>query len=380
MGYNYRAEYPILNCFGDAFSDRKLRGLQIPVVSNVTQSEQDWDTEPPANIDDVDLSDTATDPITPKPSTIFTQATLQILLLQVFRPRLEVIQYSNSIRGEHSYDDALRVGAELSKACRDNKNFISRANLTRESEARVTQLNINLFDLSIRLFLLILHRPFASKGMEDPHFYFSRKICLETAVTMLNYPSSESPTTNRVVDNIIRDDYAQFKIVNGGFLKGIIVYAAVVIFQELHTQLEEEGPSFTQETKASRETLKQCLRDTMDLTVDRITTGENNVMGHLLLSVFLAQVEATEEGICPELVILETAKKKLLFCYDLLSARMVGIHDLIPVDTDPSGVFQDSGSPQDFGKDFTFQEWSIDQDIQGSWLQSACEDGVWWHW
>ena len=216
--------------------------------------------------------------------------------------------------------------------------------------------------------------------MEDPHFYFSRKICLETAVTMLNYPSSESPTTNRVVDNIIRDDYAQFKIVNGGFLKGIIVYAAVVIFQELHTQLEEEGPSFTQETKANRETLKQCLRDTMDLTVDRITTGENNVMGYLLLSVFLAQVEATEEGICPELVILETAKKKLLFCYDLLSARMVGIHDLIPVDTDSSGVFQDSGSPQDFGKDFTFQEWSIDQDIQGSWLQSACEDGVWWHW
>ncbi|KIN05350.1 hypothetical protein OIDMADRAFT_51161 [Oidiodendron maius Zn] len=330
--------------------------IQSSIVSGMSFliSGQDWDTEPPANVDDIDISDTTTDPITPKPSTIFTQATFQIHLLQVFRPRLEAIQYSNRIRGEHSYDDALRVGAELSKACRDNKKFISRVNRTRESEVRVTQLNINLFDLSICLFLLILHSPFASKGMEDPHFYFSRKICLETALTMLNYPSSESPTTNQVVDNIFRDDYAQFKIVNGGFLKGIIVYATVAIFQGLSTQLEED--------------------------VDRITMEENNVMGRLLLSVFLAQVEATEEGVNPELVILETAKKKLLLCYDLLSARMVGIHDLIPVDTDPSGVPQDCGSPQDFSKDFTFQEWSIDQDIQGSWLQSACKDGVWWHW
>lgn len=291
-----------------------------------------------------------------------------------------MIQYLNSIRNESSYDDALRVGAELSKACRDNKTFIARVNQIREPEARVTQLTINLFDLSIRLFLLLVHRPFAAKGMKDPHFYFSRKVCLETALTILNYPSAESPTTNQMVNNMMRDDYAQLKIVSGSFFKGPIVHAAIIIFQELYTQIEEEGPTFTQETKASRETLKQCLRDIIDLSVDRITVGENNVKGHLFIAIVLAQIDAMEEGINPEPVVLETAKKSLLICYDLLSTRIAGINGSQPLDTTSSGVLQDFGGSQDFGMDFMMQDWSMDQDIQASWLQSRDEDGVWWHW
>ena len=164
------------------------------------------------------------------------------MLLQVLRPQLEVIQYLNSIQNEPSYDDALRVGAVLSKnACRENQTFILRVNQTREPEARVPQLSINMFDFSIRLFLLLVHHSFAAKGMMDPHFYFSRKICLETAVTILNYPSPESPPTNQTVDNPIRDDYTQHKLVSGSFFKDLIAHAVIIIFQELYTQLEEEG-------------------------------------------------------------------------------------------------------------------------------------------
>ena len=202
--------------------------------------------------------------------------------------------------------------------------------------------------------------------MKDPHFYFSREICLETAVTILNYPSSEFPTTNQVLDNMIRDDYAQLKIVSGSFFKSFILYLVMKIFQELYTQIEEEGPTFTHETNASRETLKQCLRDIIDLSVDRITVGENNVKGHLFISVVLAQVEAMEEGINPEPVVLESAKKSSLFCYDLLSTSIAKVKSSLPINASSSGVFQDFRGLQDFGMDFTMQDWSMDQDIQGS--------------
>ncbi|TAQ89012.1 hypothetical protein B7494_g2675 [Chlorociboria aeruginascens] len=358
--------------------------LELNIQSSINSGmpflipEQDWDTAPPANLDDIDISETTVDTVSPKPSTVFTQTSLQIILLQVLRPRLEVIRYANGIRSEPSYDDALRIGAELSKACRDSKSFMLR--IIREPEARVTQLNINLLDLSIRLFLLILHRPFAAKGMKDPHFYFSRKICLETAVTMLNYPSSRSPTTNEMDGNVIRDDYTQLKIVSGGFFKGVAIYAVLTIFQELYTQLEEEGPAFTEEVQTSREPLKQCLRDIKNLIVDRITTGENNIMGHMLLSVVLAQIEATEEGINPEPVVLESAKNSVSLCYELLKARICGTNNTLPVDTGSSSHPQDLGDSQDFGMDFTLQDWSMHQHIHEPWLQFSCEDGGWWHW
>lgn len=347
------------------------------IVANIWQSEQEWDTAPPANIDDTDISEATNDPVTPKPSSDFTQTSLQIMLLRSIGPRLEFIRYSNSIHNETSYDDALRVGAELIKACRDNKTFIFKVNQSREPQDRVTQLNINMIDFSVRLVLLLLHRPFAAKGMKDPRFYYSRKICLESAVTILNYPSSESPPTNQSADNMFRDDYTQFKVVSGVF-KGTIIYAGTIIFHELYTQLEEEGPAMAQETKGSRESLKKCLRDLLDLAVDRVTMGENNVMVRLFLSITLALLDAVEEGIDPEQVALEAAKTSSLLCYDLISARITEANGSLPVETGSPDVLGGFGGPLDFGMDFTMQGLG-DQDMQGSWLQFACDDGVLWH-
>lgn len=346
-------------------------------MANIWQSEQEWDTAPPANIDDIEISEATSDPVTPKPSSVFTQTSLQIMLLQAIGPRLEFIRCSNSIRNEPSYDDILRIGAGLMKALRDNKTFILKVNQSLQSQGRVTQLNINMVDRPLRLALLLLHRPFAAKGIKDPRFYYSRKICLESAVTIINYPSSEHPLANQSVDNIYRDDYAQLKVV-GGCFKSIITYTSTIIFHELHAQLKEEGPAFAQETKGSRESLKQCLLGLLDLSVDRVSTDENNAMIRLLLVITLSLLDATEKGIDPEPVVLEAAKKSSLLCYDLMSARIAGANASLPVETGSHNVLENFGDPLDFGMDFTMHNFG-DQDIQGSWLRFACDDGVLWH-
>ncbi|KFY48463.1 hypothetical protein V495_01277 [Pseudogymnoascus sp. VKM F-4514 (FW-929)] len=340
-------------------------------------SEQEWDTAPPANIDDADINEATVDPVTPKPSSVFTETSLQIMLLQSIGPRLEFIRYSNNIQNETSYDDILRVGAELIKVCRDNKAFILRVNQLREPQDKVTQFNINMADFSIRLVLLLLHRPFASKGMKDPRFYYSRKICLESALTILNYPSSEYAPINQAPDNMLRDDYTQFKVVSGNF-KSIIIYMGTIIFHEVHTQLEEEGPAIARETNDSRETLKKSLRDLRDLAEDRVNMGENNIMIRLFLSITLALIGAIEEGRDPEPAALDAARKNSQFCYELMSARNTAASGSLPVETGAPDMLAGFGGPLDFGIDFTVDGLD-DQEFQRSWFQFACNDGMVWN-
>ncbi len=338
-----------------------------------------FDTDPPANIDDVDITETMLGSVTPKPNTTFTQCSIQIALLKSFPIRLEVVRFSNNLRHEPSYDEVLRVGAALSKACKDNNAFISRANQSLRPQDRVTQLQRNLLDLSIRRFLLLVHRPYAAKAQKDPHYYFSRKVSLDTAVTLLKYPCSDYPTNEETSNNDIRDDYAQLKRVNGGFFKSVMVHVAMVIFAELYTQLEEET-TFTEHSKSGRESLKQCLRDIIILSRERIAAGENNVKGNLFISVVLAQLEAMEDGLDSERIVLDAATKSADRCYDLLVSRTsAGINVPLRPDNISMNGIPGFGGVQDLGMDFTMQDWSMDQDNLDGWFKSGFEDGVWWH-
>ena len=63
--------------------------------------------------------------------------------------------------------------------------------------------------------------------------------------------------------------------------------------------------------------------------------GENNIRGHLFISIVLAQVGAIEEGIDPGPAVIESAKKSAMVCYDLLRGEFLGVkvhhHLQIPI-------------------------------------------------
>jgi hypothetical protein len=335
----------------------------------------DFDTQPPANIDDVDISDNTIGAVSSKPSSTITQCSLQIALLKSFPIRLEVVRLSNSLRNEPSYEDVLRIGMELAKACKENETFVSTANKSLPAETRVSQHHINLLDLSIRRFILLVHRPFAAKGLKDPHYYFSRKVCLDTALKMLRYPCSKYPKSDQMVNSGLLDDYAQLRLVGGGFFKSLMVHVAMVIFSELYTQLDEDS-TVAEHDKATRQSLKQSLRDIIDLAAERISAGENNVKGHLFMSVVLAQLEAIEAGVDAERAVLDAASKSADLCYNLLVARISADMD-IPTEGSMNEIL-DFGGVQDFGMDFAMQDWSVDQESRDALFKSGFEDSVWW--
>ncbi|CZR68899.1 uncharacterized protein PAC_18800 [Phialocephala subalpina] len=285
---------------------------------------QDFDTEPPSNLDDADLDENMTWAPEPKPMNVYTQTSLQILLHQSVETRLNVVYLANNFRSEPSYEEVLSIGSTLTKALREHHNFINTVNTSsmqdpQSSRPYVPRMYRNMLDLWIRRFLLALHRPFAARAQTDLRFYFSRKVCLDCAMTMLNYPTSDPGDSS--IEPGKQDDYTRLRAMSGGFQKGLLVHAAMVVFAELLAQFDEEG-TFTEQSRAAREPLKQALRDIVDLSALRISQAENNIKGHLFISVVLAQVEAMELGIPAEKMVMDAARNSAELCMGLLAKRI----------------------------------------------------------
>jgi len=223
------------------------------------------------------------------------------------------------------------------------------------------------------------------RAQHDPRYYFSRKVVLDCAMTLMNYPTKEDGTRQSLKDSP-KDDFTCLKICSGGFGKGVIVHCSTVIFFELLKQLEEQAP-FVEQSKAVREPLKQVLRDTIELAAERISIAENNVKGHLFISAVLGQIEAIEQGKSPELGALEGARKSGRICYELLSARVpppVGTGEKVSQEAAVlnSGVpgvmgWQEGGAAAS-AVDFNIQDWALDFDVPDGWLFAGWEEEKCW--
>jgi hypothetical protein len=351
-------------------------------------STDDFDTLPPANIDDSEIDETTKVAPASKKSTEFTDTSIQITLLKSLPIRLKTIKLINGFRSELSYEETLRLGTGLISACKETSQFLSQSNSppssTSYTEHKPTTLQSILLDISIRRFILALHRPFAIKARTDQRYYFSRKLSLDTAMNIL-YLLSSAPNPNTSLlggipspisqsspsnTNKGQDELTRLKLCGGTFFKEVILHAAVIILFELIVRIEEEGVGgskalggmggsvFASRTKASREPLRQAIRDLVELCAERIRLGENNVKGHLFMSIALGQIEAMEEGRSVEQGIIEAARVSARVCNAILRARMDerNMNGPIPAvldDFQVNGGNAEGGMEQDLGFDFT---------------------------
>lgn len=277
-------------------------------------SRQDFDCEPPSNVDDWQIDEGIKVPLVPKPIDTFTQTSIQILLLRSLPIRLEIAKLINDFRSDATYDETIRLGTELASLNRSNCLLV---NAFSPNEEKPTAFQTKTFNLFTQRFLLALHFPFAIKAKTNLNYYFSRKICLDSSLSLLSY----SPPPNRLGTQIC-DDYAQTIVLGGGPFRNILLHAAIAICLELITQLQEDPPSFTSASHSlSRKELHKAIEDYIDLTARRIQAGETNVKSYMLCSCILAQIDAMEAGIPAEKGMIAAVKTSLEFCYRLLKAN-----------------------------------------------------------
>jgi hypothetical protein len=270
-------------------------------------SMNDFDTEPPANMNDSDISqETKTVPVSHN-LTIFTQTSLQIIMLQSLRIRLQIASIVTNFQAELSYNEVLRLHSEITSAYRKEQSL----KIISDNQS-LTLFQRNYLDFILRRPLISLHEPWAAKARTNPRYYFSRKVCIDACHAIASF----SPSAY----------YLRLLTIGKGIWLQIDSLPSSIIALKLIMQFEEETlnpPTVVEAARAkvTREPLIQALRDAASLKVERLKAGEMSVKGHLFSSMMLGQIEATERGGDIERGIAEAAMRSLRESHAILKDR-----------------------------------------------------------
>lgn len=259
-----------------------------------------------------------------------------LLLFDSLPTRLRVVQLLSGRSSELSYEKCLDLSAKIVEACS------SLSVLNPETHQDIPPFHRSFADYLIRRFLLYLHGPFSCNAGISPMFSYSRKVCVDAAMTIMSPEQDEA--------------FARLMLTSGGIFKTGIRYAGVTIGVELIAQCRALLSDLTLSRNAEyRDVLKREVKRLIQLSEERIRHGESNVKNHTFLSMILAEAESIEQNTPTELAIAQSARDSLFVCHELLLAQQ-----------DSTPTSQTLGV--DFGTDFTDYgfNFNVDDFLQGS--------------
>ncbi|KAI0387465.1 hypothetical protein F5Y04DRAFT_4916 [Hypomontagnella monticulosa] len=266
----------------------------------------DFDTEAPSNNSDDELDESTTTLRSHSRST-YTTTSIQLTLLDLLPTRLRILQLLNGLHSELSYLDALALSSQLTDQYRACLN-----SMKENEKSGITAFHRNLLDYLVRRFLIPLHCPFAGEARTNPLFYYSLKVSLDSAMTIISPEPDEG--------------FSRLMAIGGGMFREGLRYAMTVLTRELVVQVEAQRVDGTLRRNSQYvELLKKNVSDMVSLSLERIRQGETNVKGPMFLSMIMAHVEAVEEGVSGELKLAQSARETLDLCYNILRARAGGV-------------------------------------------------------
>ncbi len=204
-------------------------------------SPDDYDTRPPANFNDDQLAEqhgSRSSPPIPKPLTSFTQTSVQIALLKSFPLRLVITRHNNDFRSASSYDETLRMSSELTAAC---TSLTAMLQSYRPDDGmgrrRPTAFQLDFAThLTYRIFLT-LHQAWLAVSRNDPRYYYSRKVSVETALRLYRgWDPMKAPSEGTAG----LDDFSRLSISAAGGFRTVPLQCYGTLGVELLWQGEEE--------------------------------------------------------------------------------------------------------------------------------------------
>jgi hypothetical protein len=310
--------------FSDIESRRRLWAtlLELEVQSSMdcgglpSIDSDDYDCALPSNIDDVSLEAgrPAGNAVASKPMDQFTQSSIQILLMKTIPVRFKIARFINSFRSENSFEKALILSAELSAALKSCSVLIEAYCM---SSTPPTAFQTKLFNLLVQRFFLDLHHPFAVKAMSNPVYYYSRKVCLETSLSLFSHSAQSDD-----------DDFHRLRLCSIGPFRDVYTQSALYMCGELTDQLEADRPFPTNpgSTFVWKE-MRKAIDKYLELAAARIDAGEKSIKCYVLVSCLLAQADAIQVGAPVKQRISLALKKSLghvLFASEVTSTRRAG--------------------------------------------------------
>lgn len=275
--------------------------LEINLQSSLTAggppllSLEDFDTEPPGNFDDDQLT---TEGPAQKPELEFTQVSIAIALRKTFPIRLAIVKLLNnlSFQSTRTYEETLHLDAELKAAYKVLRQTLQ--GFQPSASRKPSQFELRVVDLLMHRYHSALHIPCLGLALHDTAHAFSRKVVVETSLKIWS-AASPSPSLGVVpssgnMDPSDRDDLARLMRCGSGFFRTVAFQASLLIAMELVSQLQEEdslGPA------PLRPDLLSVLENAKSWCLQCIKAGETNIKGYLLVSLVAARILGLIQGL-----------------------------------------------------------------------------------
>ncbi|GKZ21258.1 hypothetical protein AbraIFM66951_011651 [Aspergillus brasiliensis] len=272
-----------------------------------------FDTKPPSNLNDADINPDLKQPPTSQPSTTHTDTSLQLLLHDSFTLRAETIQLIHS-PDRIPYQKALDLAIKLRTTCHTITKFFQSTNATTSiSTSTSTQLPTTPFHQSYLLttlnrYILHLHLPFARIALTTPQYHYSRKLCLESALTVASFAPTTTTHPPIPLHDDVDDNDTYFPLLTmtaRGPLRGPLNLDIIcTLALELITQIEEEEPP-NNNRKNPLNTLTSTIRAPILQTLENLSLQSANVLRlhgkspalkrYIISEALVAQIRALED-------------------------------------------------------------------------------------
>ncbi|GFG08324.1 hypothetical protein IFM61392_05307 [Aspergillus lentulus] len=300
------------------------------------------DFELPLNVPDESFDqNTETEP-TSKPLDDLSHTSIQIFLMESFPVRLEIARMVNCPRREIPYQRLLQLSSRLSAHCRSTQARLNVGN----NKAQSQKFPVRLLNMFMYRYLLALHVPFALKASTDPTLYFSRKVSLEVALSLLDHPTGPD-----------EDDYVRAMIIGSGVMSSSLNLAILVVSAELLDMLENEMSALTPISNAmNRQPLRKILDENIQLISRRISQGQPDIQVSMLFAGLTAQIDAAQAGQPTDDAIIDAFHRCLSENFNTLKTRMLDHQVLDPILESPTGCFDLLNTAWDSGP---LPEWML---------------------
>ncbi|KFX94872.1 hypothetical protein O988_06103 [Pseudogymnoascus sp. VKM F-3808] len=320
----------------------------------------DFSTRPPGNFEDEQL---ANDDATPAPDIEFTQISVAIALRATFPLRLAIANFLNNFGAHGTYDETLRLDAELRTTYRTLCQ-------TMQAYTSATGTTPSRFALRVADFLMLryqsaLHVPFFGPSLKMAAYAYSRTVVVENALrlwhTVCPPPLGAGGVSAEGEGEMGKDDLPRLAVCGAGFYCTVAMQASLLIAVELRTQLLEAA-SLSPPTL--RPDLLAVLDDNMAWQLRRIQAGETNVKGYLLICVITTQIDALSRGLGKDEMLrlcLEAAEESEEVCFPLLEEMAAQTRN----GDGGSGIQTGLGTPEGLVEDWEFMASETLFDLDG---------------
>ncbi|KAF3761061.1 hypothetical protein M406DRAFT_93912 [Cryphonectria parasitica EP155] len=280
------------------------------------------DVKRPLDMDDSEMTD---EPVHGQSYSLgdrVTDTTIQLVLLQSQQLRIRVLEVVNRTGPRASYNTIVDLTNQVRKACAEVSAFFASHSKVLGPDADFNQ---KYLDMYLRKHILLLHRPFMLEARQDPRFYLSRKICLETSMIMASYTDELNlPSPNM-------SDFSSLMVHGSGHLRGGLSLDVIITLAfEVNAQLQEEestlgplsGDPAQQLAQQARQPITRRLEHIRTQLYEIIAKGNPTLKRFGITSALLAQIKALEAGENVKNAFFDAIKDVLQKCTETLQAYM----------------------------------------------------------